>query len=434
MKLGKIFIIVLALHVVVIGGILGYHFLKSKNKGVSADMATQNVIESAPSSINNKVVADMDSASTAIPTTDAYATEIITEPASVAQSTPPSQTTPVAKAPVTATHPVAVVVPETAPAVATAQPVPSVAPEVVESVTPTASVPEVIAESQHVDVATSVVTYKVQKGDTLIKIAKKNNVSVSSLKTANKLSGDNLKIGQALTIPGKMTEVITEQVAVVASNPATGTVIEKSAEIKETIVTENVSHTVKKGDTLYRISKLQNVSVDAIKSANKLTGENLKVGQKLVIPGKTKTVTKAPALQTAKVSAQTTSTGNMNVYVVQKGDSIYGIAKKHNVPVQELVSANNIKDVTKISVGQKLSIPAKESTTAAPKVVAPAVIPAGATAVPSTPVNGVAAMATAKVDEAVKTVVPVQNTESASSPAATVPASQMQMANSEKLD
>ncbi len=367
MKLGKIFIIVLALHVVVILGILGYHSLKSKNKAATGEMATRDLIESAPNSINNKTIADMDSA--AAPTEESYATEIISADTVV---TPEAATIPVVEAPQSAqvkSAPAPVVAPVTAPITSQKAAEQTVFAPAAQAA-PVAVVPESnVAAAPAPESKAAEASYKVQKGDTLIKIAKANGIKVSELKSANQLSGDNLKIGQALVIPGKQTDSNSPVAAAPVDSVAPG--VEPVPAIKEPQAAQNSQHTVKQGETLYRISKTHKVSVDAIKSANNMKSETLKVGQKLIIPGATKTIARVPSTTHATADASEPSAKTVNTYVVKKGDSIYGIAKKHNVSVNEIITANNIKDVSKIGIGQKLSIPVKGNVSATPKSPSP---------------------------------------------------------------
>jgi LysM repeat protein len=56
-------------------------------------------------------------------------------------------------------------------------------------------------------------------------------------------------------------------------------------------------------------------------------------------------------------SAQEGAGESAKVYVVQKGDSPAGIAKKFKVSYADLLRANNISDPKKLQIGQKLAIP-----------------------------------------------------------------------------
>lgn len=105
-------------------------------------------------------------------------------------------------------------------------------------------------------------------------------------------------------------------------------------------------HTVKAGDTLWGISNQYNVTVDNIKTWNKLNNNILYIGQKLVIDP-TKNETKPVTTET---------------YTVKAGDSLYAIATKHKVSVADLQNWNNLKSTT-IYVGQKLQVQKTSSST-----------------------------------------------------------------------
>ena len=122
------------------------------------------------------------------------------------------------------------------------------------------------------------------------------------------------------------------------------------------------TYTVKAGDTLYNIARKYNVTVAQLVSTNKIKNSNvISIGQVLKIPGKTTTPppTSPPKAQTK--------------YTVKAGDTLYGIARKYNVTVAQLVSTNKIKNSSIISIGQVLTIPGKTTTpppTSPPKVKA----------------------------------------------------------------
>ncbi|MFD0987502.1 peptidoglycan DD-metalloendopeptidase family protein [Methyloligella solikamskensis] len=96
--------------------------------------------------------------------------------------------------------------------------------------------------------------------------------------------------------------------------------------------------TVQNGDSLYLYSLRYGVSVEAIQKANNLSGIGLTAGQKIVIPAKGATV-------------------GDDSYIIQAGDSLNSIAKKHGVSEQALASANNITNARSLQIGQELKIP-----------------------------------------------------------------------------
>lgn len=175
-----------------------------------------------------------------------------------------------------------------------------------------------VPKSKDIDISISEndkgIYYTVKSGDTLYKIANSYNVSVDKIKSANKLSGNTLSVGQKLLIPTVTTE-ITEN---------------KDKE------SAGINYVVVKGDNLYSIANKYGVSVSDIKSLNKLSSNNLSIGQILKIPG----------------------TESYTNYVVKKGDSLWKIANTYGVSVSDLVKANNLSG-TSLSIGDELLIPTK---------------------------------------------------------------------------
>lgn len=96
-------------------------------------------------------------------------------------------------------------------------------------------------------------------------------------------------------------------------------------------------YTVKSGDSLWSISRKFGVTVNELKKVNNLSSNLLSVGQNLIIPGKKNNT-------------------SSNEYVVKKGDTLYGIANKYNVSVDNLKSYNNLS-TDSLSIGQIIKIP-----------------------------------------------------------------------------
>lgn len=147
-------------------------------------------------------------------------------------------------------------------------------------------------------------TYIVQSGDTLYGISKQFGVSVESIKAENKITNNNIYVGEVLKIPS---------------------------------IESSFFYVVKKGDTLYSIALKYGVSVDELIKINNLKNNNLTINQELKIP------------------INSNDTGYLN-YTVKVGDTLYSIAKNNNVSVIEIIDYNNLKN-TVLQIGQILKIP-----------------------------------------------------------------------------
>lgn len=152
-------------------------------------------------------------------------------------------------------------------------------------------------------------TYIVKKGDSLYSIANKYNTTVDELKRINNLTSNILSIGQVLKLPSdKVSDIEKEE--------------------------NTISYTAQKGDSLYSIARKYSTTIDKIKDLNNLTTNLLSIGQVLLIP---------------------TDTNLETTYTVQKGDSLYSIAKKYDTTVDRLKQLNNLKS-NLLSIGQILIV------------------------------------------------------------------------------
>jgi len=112
--------------------------------------------------------------------------------------------------------------------------------------------------------------------------------------------------------------------------------------------------------------------VKQLTAANNLRADSrLSLGQKLVIPGKSTAPAAAPAVAEVKslvpaAAAPAAAPTPANIHVVKAGESLGTIAKKYQVKVGDIATANNIADPTKLRVGQSLKIPGGHSSAAKP--------------------------------------------------------------------
>jgi murein DD-endopeptidase MepM/ murein hydrolase activator NlpD len=119
---------------------------------------------------------------------------------------------------------------------------------------------------------------------------------------------------------------------------------------------------VQAGDTLYGLSRRHNVSVSELMAANGMKSPSLKPGQKLYLPSGAGTTARAAPRQntyeTASTSAADAPADWTSSYTMKQGDSLYAIARQHNVKVAEIERYNGITDVRKVKPGTTLRLPA----------------------------------------------------------------------------
>ncbi len=134
------------------------------------------------------------------------------------------------------------------------------------------------------------VVHTVDKGETYYSISRKYGITVDQLQAANGLTSDSvLKAGQKLTIPGsetKETVPVTTTPAPTASPAASTAASSPSSDASQSNANRKFdTYTVQKGDTFYHIAKVNEITVDELKSLNNLDSDAvLKIGMKLKIP------------------------------------------------------------------------------------------------------------------------------------------------------
>ena len=184
-----------------------------------------------------------------------------------------------------------------------------------EEVKDTLNIPrEKIDPSEKVDI------HVVLPGETLFGIARKYRITVEELKELNGLNDYSIQTGQELIINGN-------------AGPAT------EEKLQEPVYT----HEVKKGETLYSISRLYNTTVEELKKLNNLTSNELSVGQKLKL-------NQGDGEEKGAVNEKP------KTHTVEKGDTLYSISRKYEVSIGELKKLNGLTDDS-LSVGQVLKLP-----------------------------------------------------------------------------
>lgn len=109
-------------------------------------------------------------------------------------------------------------------------------------------------------------------------------------------------------------------------------------------INKNQIHIVGAGETLYAISRANNISIDNLKKWNNLTSNDISVGQELKM------------YNTLNQNVKNANNKEAYIYyVVKQGDTIYSIARKSNIKVADIMQVNNLES-SDISIGQILKI------------------------------------------------------------------------------
>jgi LysM repeat protein len=194
--------------------------------------------------------------------------------------------------------------------------------------------------------------HTVEQGETLFSISREYDIAVSDLREWNQLETDNLSTGQVLRlIPPSQTDE------------------------------DRIIHRVEPGESLFGISRTYDVTIAEIQQWNDLDGTSVNVGTELVIythdegfeeealppteaetepvETETPTVTELEEMdeeeRTSIVRQATDTPSGSDTYVVRSGDTLYQIAREHDMTVNELRDMNNIQDDA-IRVGQRLTV------------------------------------------------------------------------------
>ena len=186
------------------------------------------------------------------------------------------------------------------------------------------------------------IVYRVKSGDYLGRIASRHRCTVAQIKRWNNLSSNNIRVGQRLVIyRGGSAPASSSSSSSSKATDATGTSAPANA----------TTYIVKSGDVLGKIAERHGCTVAQLKSWNKLTSNNIRIGQKLIVSAASSSAQNATA-----ASAQS---GEYTTYTIKSGDSLYSIAKNYpGISAQDIMDFNGLSS-SNIKPGMIIRIPKK---------------------------------------------------------------------------
>jgi LysM repeat protein/ABC-type branched-subunit amino acid transport system substrate-binding protein len=182
--------------------------------------------------------------------------------------------------------------------------------------------------------------HKVTGKQTIFTIAKQYGIQVNDLIRNNPEITKGISVGQVLKIPVNQTSAETNT--------------------KQPEVSEYTVHPVVSGETLYSLEQRYGVSHEEMMTFNPALQNGLKTGMKLKIPVKKTMTDEAPVAQVNEK--------NVSGYKVEKGETLFSLASRFGVEVDDIKKANPSLFSRSLEAGETISIPAPAKPSEAQKV------------------------------------------------------------------
>jgi LysM repeat protein len=189
-------------------------------------------------------------------------------------------------------------------------------------------------------------TYEVRAGDTISQIAERHRITSAQLRDLNSLSGDGIRVGQKLRV-----SAAPQAAASAAPSPGPART-QGPAQASGT-------YEVRAGDTVSQIAERHGMRTAELRELNDLAGDSIRPGQRLRVAGGSPSPAASPAASpasgTASASRPGTPSSAPGTYEVRAGDTVSQIAESHGMRTAELRELNNLSGDS-IRIGQRLRV------------------------------------------------------------------------------
>lgn len=250
--------------------------------------------------------------------------------------------------------------------------------------------PENIVEQKMKPISTPSVAngikHRVRAGESLYAIANKYKVTVEQLKQWNNLSTNGISAGVELTIAaitavpaGRPLEVDKLRafrealqgtpIPTPAAEPIEPVQPVEIVQVAEPAApaaspAKQITHTVKRGETLFTIAKQHHTTIEDLKALNKLSSNALTAGLKLKVNSVPSANTNNPEAKTIaqatsgekELKKQSKAASKTEHHTVKKGESLYSISRKYSCTPDQLKKWNGLSDKASLPIGKKLVI------------------------------------------------------------------------------
>lgn len=182
--------------------------------------------------------------------------------------------------------------------------------------------------------------YTVKSGDSVWKIANDHGISMNQLIEWNNIKNNFVYPGQQLVVSKGSSSASGS-----TSNTSTGNTSSNTANTGST--TSGSTYTVKAGESVWSVSNKFGISMNQLIQWNNIKNNFIYPGQKLIVKGGSSSsnasTSTANNKNTASSNTSSTATGQAT-YTVKAGESVWGVANKHHITMDQLIEWNNIKN------------------------------------------------------------------------------------------
>lgn len=190
------------------------------------------------------------------------------------------------------------------------------------------------------------IVHTVQQGQTLFAISRQYGVTIAEIQSWNNLEGIQLNEGQELTIfqVQQADESERENLQQQDSTPRESIVRGREGERGTTY------YTVRSGDTLSKIAREHDMTINQLRDLNNLQSDMISIGQRLTV----RDVQTAPSI--AESAAESTPQGKFVNYRLESGESLNDLKDKFLMSEEELSALNPDLDINSLRTGERVTV------------------------------------------------------------------------------
>lgn len=209
--------------------------------------------------------------------------------------------------------------------------------------------------------------YVVQPGDTLFRISRAHNLTVEELRALNGLDSNYIAVGQTLRVTDRVPMPSPTPAPPPQAPTSPGETVPASPRPDPPTPRGNaasgVVHVVAAGETLFRIALRYDTSVDDLRRLNGITGDQISVGQRLVVSAGTSSPSagRSPGAPVPIGASRSWSITDTTIpadliHFVEPGETLYSIAAAYGFSVDALARANAVSTAP-LEPGTMLALP-----------------------------------------------------------------------------